>query len=183
MVVSDIELLRRTGHGDGAAFHKLVDRHAGYLFGVACSLLGNSADAEDVIQETFAGAFRAAAKFRQQSSVKTWLLQILVRQVARSRRSTFRVSRNALSLHGGGAVDLPVVAEAERVDHRLDVTQVMQSLSPEHREVLVLREFEHLSYEQIAKTLGVPPGTVESRLYRARQELKQKLKGYHPHEL
>ena len=73
---------------------------------------------------------------------------------------------------------LSVPSPSAAVDRRLDVAEVLQTLSLEHREVLVLREFEQLSYEEMAQTLGVPPGTVESRLYRARQALKEKLKGY-----
>jgi RNA polymerase sigma-70 factor (ECF subfamily) len=66
------------------------------------------------------------------------------------------------------------------VDASIDVDAAMQRLSPEHRQVLVLREFEQMSYDEIAEVLGVPRGTVESRLHRARSEMKEKLKAYLP---
>ena len=179
MPESDNELLHRVRQGDTEAFHGLVERYAQYLYRVAYSLVGNAADAEDVLQETFAGAFKSAAGFRQQASVKTWLVRILIRQAARFRRSA---GHRPLSMHGAAgeaeAGRLSVPSPSAAVDRRLDVAEVLQTLSLEHREVLVLREFEQLSYEEMAQTLGVPPGTVESRLYRARQALKEKLKGY-----
>ena len=79
---TDSELVRRARHGDEAAFHELVDRYAGVLFGLAFSLVGHAADAEDVVQETFSGAFRGLRAFRGFSSVKTWLIRILISWIA-----------------------------------------------------------------------------------------------------
>ena len=185
----DAALLKRFRSGDAAAFHALIDRHAGRLYGVARSLLGNTADAEDVVQETFAGAFQSAKAFRGEASVKTWLLKILVRQVARARRSRGRW--RFLSLSGGAAAQsaddanpLPgdagpgAESTAADVDTRLDLAVMLRRLSPEHREVIVLRELQGLSYEEIAAALDVPRGTVESRLHRARRELREKFAGY-----
>src|SRR5207302_7695719 len=70
---SDIDLLRQAAAGDGRAFHRLVDRHADRLFRLSVSLVGNSSDAEDVVQETFAGAFKGLRQFEGRASVKTWL--------------------------------------------------------------------------------------------------------------
>ena len=74
--------------------------------------------------------------------------------------------------------NLAVMPEQVQVDHRTDVTAMLKTLSAEHREVIVLRELEGMSYGEIAAALGVPQGTVESRLYRARQELRERFKGY-----
>lgn len=184
--MTDLELLQRFRSGDESAFHQLVDRYAEYLFGVACSLTGNAADAEDVVQETFAGAFRGAGSFREAASIKTWLLRILMRQCARIYRSAWK--RRVIPLHdeqsmnGDGtsradqAVSVP--PQQTQVDHRVDVMEMLQTLSPEHREVIVLRELEGLSYSEMATALGVPQGTVESRLHRARSELREKYRGY-----
>jgi RNA polymerase sigma-70 factor, ECF subfamily len=180
--MTDLELLRRFRSGDEAAFHELVDRHANYLYGVAYSLTGNAADAEDVVQETFAGAFRGAGSFREAASIKTWLLRILMRQAARSFRSSWK--RKVISLHDGPEQameedgNLAVMPEQDQVDHRTDVLAMLRTLSPEHREVIVLRELEGMSYGEIAAAIGVPQGTVESRLYRARQDLRERFKGY-----
>src|SRR5271170_245595 len=86
----DIKLLRRAEDGDSAAFHALVDRHAQRLYRLAASLIGNAADAEDVLQETFIGAFRGLRSFEGRSSVKTWLTRILVMQAAQWNRARRR---------------------------------------------------------------------------------------------
>jgi RNA polymerase sigma-70 factor (ECF subfamily) len=164
----DLDLLRRSANGSTVAFHALVDRHADRLFRLAVSLLGNAADAEDVLQETFAGAYRSARRFEGRSSVKTWLTRILVTQVNVLRRSKRQV----------GPIDEHVPARVGSADTKIDLQAALQQLSEEHREVLLLREFEKLSYEEMAQVLDVPRGTVESRLHRARNELKEKLKSY-----
>jgi RNA polymerase sigma-70 factor (ECF subfamily) len=173
----DIALLHRIGAGDESAVGELIDRHAGRLYGVARTLTGNDADAEDVVQETFAGACESAGSFRGESSVKTWLTKILVRRAAKTRRSGRRWNLNFLSR---SAPPAPAAAKTptDGVDSRLDVTEMLARLSPEHREVIVLRELQGLSYEEIAAALGVPRGTVESRLHRARRELKDRFAGY-----
>ncbi len=79
---------------------------------------------------------------------------------------------------GGGAGQLTVGGPGNAVDSKLDLQQILQTLGPEHREVLILRELQGLSYAEIAELLKVPRGTVESRLHRARNELRQRLNGY-----
>jgi RNA polymerase sigma-70 factor (ECF subfamily) len=171
----DLELLRRSANGSGPAFHDLVDRHADRLFRLAMSLTGQVADAEDVLQETFAGAFKSARTFKGESSVGTWLTRILVRQVALWRRSRANKRTTLLESHAG----VPSSAGHETgIDARVDLQAALKQLSDEHREVLVLREFEQLSYEEIASVLEIPRGTVESRIHRARGELRDKLKAY-----
>jgi RNA polymerase sigma-70 factor (ECF subfamily) len=170
----DLRLLQRAGRGDSAAFHELVDRHASRLFRLAVSLVGNAADAEDILQEAFAGAFRGLRGFESRSSVKTWLTRILVIQAAKSRRSrkpTENIEQAAPAATGDAAAG---------VDARLDLQAALQKMSAEFREVIVLRELEQMSYEEIAATLEIPRGTVESRLHRARAQLREKLKAYLP---
>ena len=144
------------------------------MYGLAYSLLNNAADAEDVVQETFAGAYKALSKFEERSSVKTWLSRILVNQVAMFRRDR---RGNDVRAPQGRALD-DVEALKPSVDERLDLQAVLEQLGDDHREVLVLRELQQLSYEEIADVLGVPRGTVESRLHRARAELRKKLGDY-----
>jgi RNA polymerase sigma-70 factor (ECF subfamily) len=177
----DSELLQRAAVGDSAAFHKLIDRHSGRLFRLATQMVGSSADAEDVLQETFVGAFRGLKGFESRSSVKTWLTRILLTQCARWRRERHRTKAQPIdALEGGAAILAGGADQAQSVSHRLDLHAALGQLSPEHREVLMLREFESLSYDEIAAVLGVPRGTVESRLHRARGELRDKLKVYLP---
>ena len=174
---TDLRLARRAGRGDVAAFHALVDRYASYLFALAVSLVGNAADAEDIVQETLTGAYRGLGAFEERSSVKTWLTRILVRQAARHRQRSMRrgsyvVQSDAALASASGR------ASTSDTDTQIDVAAAVRSLSPEHRDVIVLREFQGMSYDEIAQVLAIPRGTVESRLYRARRRLQQFLRDY-----
>ena len=179
---SDSELVRAAQRSDDAAFHELVDRYAGLLFGLAFSLVGNAADAEDVVQETFLGALRGIRAFRERSSVKTWLSRILVKQAARHHRSRSKratVQLDDLCEASTTVLRAPQAAPSTaELDTRTDVLAALETLSAEHRQVVVLRELQGMSYQEMAEVLGIPRGTVESRLFRARQELKERLKGY-----
>ena len=179
---SDAEILRRAKSGDDAAFGELVERYGNELYGLAFFLTGQASDAEDVVQETLIGAYEGLSGFQARSSLRTWLRQILVRQAARQKRSQrvckmvqpMDLSAASKALLGGMAQNDP--ARASEI--RMDVLEVLQTLSPEHREIVVLREMDGLSYTEIAEVLQIPEGTVESRLFRARQELKTLLKDY-----
>ena len=175
----DSELLDQIRRGDPAAaqaaFRALLGRHARYLYGVAHSLTaGNASDAEDLVQETLIGAL--TGHFRGESSVRTWLVRILVNRAAMLRRSRWR--RPEVPEERSDRPASPASAGTSPVDAKLDLTTMLAALTPEHRQVIVLRELEGLSYEQIAAALHVPRGTVESRLYRAREELRKRFKGY-----
>jgi len=175
---TDLELAGRARKGDRSAFHELLDRHAAFLFSLAVSRVGNAADAEDVVQETLFGAFRGLRAFEGRSSVKTWLVGILIRQTAMHRRHVMRRRVEPLE-SGAEAQSSPRASSPAAVaDARLDVTAAIQGLSPDHRDVVVLRELHGLSYEEMAQALGLPRGTVESRLFRARRELQERLKAY-----
>ncbi len=170
--VDDIGLLRRVAAGDSKAFKELVDRHAPRLYRLAVSLVSNAADGGDVLQETMVGAFEGTKGFQGRSSVKTWLTRILILQAAKWRRSRKRTEPLPLAMPTGGSDN------AAKAASRMDIAAALQLLSPEHREVLALREFEQMSYEEMAEALDVPRGTIESRLHRARSELREKLKSY-----
>jgi RNA polymerase sigma-70 factor (ECF subfamily) len=191
----DLELVRAAACGDHGAFHTLVDRHAQNLFRLALSLTPSRADAEDLCQETFAGAFAGLNRFKGQSSVRTWLTSILMRQAAKAWHRS-RHTRKAVSLQGAeegtgweavagiaggsnlGGSGPTIPSEQAAVDRKIDLEGVLGRLDPPHREILLLREMQQMSYEEIATSLGVPRGTVESRLHRARAELKRHLKDY-----
>jgi RNA polymerase sigma-70 factor (ECF subfamily) len=177
-------LVKAAVGGDGSAFHELVDRHGPHLFRLASMLSRTAADAEDIVQETFVGAFTGIGKFDGRASVKTWLSRILTRQAARAWHRSRR-SRNAASLDEAGSAPgndagLSVASSATAVDQKLDITAMLKLLSVEHREILVLRELQGFSYGEIAEALSIPQGTVESRLHRARAEMRRKLQGYEP---
>jgi RNA polymerase sigma-70 factor, ECF subfamily len=177
---TDEELVRRAAQGDHGSFRSLVDRHGKRLCALAVSLCGNATDAEDVVQESLAGAYRSLKTFQGRASVSTWLMRIVFRQASRFRkRRPMRMAsldEFAEDDHSGpAAVDSNTPAH---VDRKLDIQALLRHLSVDHREVIVLRELQGLSYEEIATVLEVPRGTVESRLSRARTELKEVLKDY-----
>jgi RNA polymerase sigma-70 factor (ECF subfamily) len=174
-VQDDAELLRRAAQGDVEAQHALIDRHGRYLFGIAHALSNNPHDAEDLVQETFMGAFRT--RFRGESSLRTWLVKILMRRAGMLRRTRQRKGP-MLSLDAAATEPPADSVPGASADARMDLTHMLAALSPEHRQVILLREIEGLSYEQIAEAIGVPRGTVESRLHRAREELRRRFKGY-----
>jgi RNA polymerase sigma-70 factor (ECF subfamily) len=174
---TDLELMQKAQKGHADAFHRLVDRHAGPLFRLATTLVKTHDDAEDVVQETFAAAFRALKSFQQRSSVKTWLFAICYRQAALLRRK----NKNPIRMLGE---DESVTADpatmggkghAASVETRLDVQAALAKLPDDQRAILMLREFDGLSYEEIATVLELPRGTVESRIFRARQALRELL--------
>ena len=180
-VHDDADLMRRAAGGDQAAFRALVDRHGRYLTGVAFSLCGNATDAEDLVQETLVAALTST--FRGESKVRTWLVQILVRRAALLRRSRKRQHGETLAnavgaTAGDDARPRGGASATSATDAKLDLAKMLEALTPEHRQIIVLRELEGLSYDEMAEALGVPRGTVESRLHRARAVLKEKFKGY-----
>jgi len=175
---TDVELVQAARAGDPAAFHALVDRYAHSLFALAVSLSDNTADAEDLVQETFTGAFRGLGGFQGRASVKTWLSRILVRQAARHLRYARRRKATFIPLEATSESSLGVASSHPGADTRMDVMAAIRSLSPEHQGVIVLRELEGLSYDEMAEVLQIPRGTVESRLFRARRALQEQLKEY-----
>ena len=181
----EMELVKLAAAGDRGAFHVIVDRHAQDLFRIARSLARCNADAEDVVQDALLAAYRGIGKFDGRSSLKTWLGKIVVKRSISAWRKNKRhkaavslepmhesVQHNGRRGHGGES--------ATAVDQRLDLATVLPSLPEEYREVFVLREMQGMSYAEIAQALGIPPGTVDSRLHRARAELCRRLKGYGP---
>jgi RNA polymerase sigma-70 factor, ECF subfamily len=168
----DAELLARTARGDEQAFRALVDRHARYLYGIAHSMSGNAADAEDLVQETLIAALNST--FRGESAVRTWLVGILVRRAGMLRRTKARHPTSPMEIEPPGSKPAATAGS----DVRMDLTVMLEQLSPEHRQVIILRELEGLTYDEMAEAIGVPRGTIESRLHRAREELRRRFKGY-----
>lgn len=178
---TDKALVRRAWAGEEEAFALLVDRHARRLYGLAWSLLGRAADAEDAVQETLLATLEGLGRFRGEAAVGTWMTRILVNTAARIRRTRSRRPTQALDEGGSAGTYVPTApAPAGAADARMDVSAVLEQLSDAHRTVVVLRELQGMSYDEIASALEIPRGTVESRLFRARQHLKILLKDYLP---
>jgi len=181
----DSDLVRRSKTGDVNAFGELVERYQSLVVGFCYRLLGNREDAEDIAQETFMRAFRAIRRFQPRAKFSTWLLTIaknlslnLLRDERRRRRdvhvaTVFEEEMQAVELvpsHNPGP------DEALRQDERAErVRKALFELSDVHRSIILLRDFEGMTYEEIAKVMRCRKGTVKSRLSRARDHLKEVL--------
>lgn len=175
----DWELIARVGAQDRAAFSELVERHHRRLLRVCERLLGDPEDARDAVQEVFLKVLRKAAGFRPQALVSTWLYRIAVNHCLNQLRRRRLVRMISLSPAGGGdeaGIDPP----EERPDAQRELAarqrwratrRAIAALPPGQRAVLVLARFEGLSYREIADTLGITLGAVESRLVRAMRAL------------
>ncbi|HVE14943.1 MAG TPA: sigma-70 family RNA polymerase sigma factor [Elusimicrobiota bacterium] len=173
---------------------ELLKGHAATVYNLALRLTGNAADAEDLAQEALLKALKALPSFRGEAQASTWLYRITVNawknRVRAEKRRAFWKSVPLASLLMGGrdgeedgagdlkAADAPLDAGLEQEETSKAVQGALLELEEESRAVVVLREIEGLSYEQIAQTLGLPEGTVKSRLSRAREALKAKLKAF-----
>ncbi|SMP66052.1 RNA polymerase sigma-70 factor, ECF subfamily [Neorhodopirellula lusitana] len=169
-------LIRLALEGDQPAFELLVVEHQDRLFGAMTHVCGNSHDAEEVTQEAFIRAFLKLDSFQQNSQFFTWLYRIAFNiALSRKRRKRAKVSldqqRDELGsdvVDQGDSVDAAMI----RDDHVSLVQTAMSQLSEQHRAILILREMEEASYEEIAEILELSIGTVRSRLNRARKQLR-----------
>jgi RNA polymerase sigma-70 factor, ECF subfamily len=174
---SDEELVEACLAGEASAFDVLVARWEDRIRGAAFRFLGSDDEARDVAQEAFLKAYRALPGFKREARFSSWLYQIAVnlcRDRLRRRRGRPTVSLEALEQTG------PVLASREpgahelvqRLDLRRAVRRAIGGLSEEQREVLVLKEYQGLTFLEIAQALDVPLSTVKTRLYRGLGQLR-----------
>lgn len=166
--------------GDGTAFDLLVQRWDRKIQGAAFRVLGSDDEARDVSQEAFLKAFRGLRSFRREARFSSWLYQIamnLCRDRLRRRRGREHVSLDEVVENGEPALrQRPVALEAlHSQDVARAVAAAIDSLSEEQREVVVLKEYQGLTFPEIADVLGVPLSTVKTRLYRALGQLRLQL--------
>jgi len=172
----------RLRQGDPRAFEELVIAYQHRVFGVALRMLGSRAEAEEAAQEVFLRAHRAIADFRGDAKLSTWLYAIASRlcmnRLASGERRLLREGEETLARIPSGH---PSPAdELERSERDAALHRAIAELSDERRMVVVLRDLEGLSYEEIASALDLELGTVRSRLHRARMDLKEKLERFLP---
>ena len=180
--LTDDELIERSRAGASEAFGELVERHQQRLFAGLLKMLGSTEQARDAVQEAFILAYQKLDTFQGHAAFSTWVFRIAVNAALTEKR---RKKRGATSLDQNP--DCP----AEPVDYRSGsdptepteqretqhlVQAALQALPEEFRTVLVLKEIEGFRYEEIAAMIGIPLGTVRSRIHRARNELRQKLR-------
>jgi RNA polymerase sigma-70 factor (ECF subfamily) len=180
-VKSDAQLLDEALAGDSAAFGQLVTKYQDRLYNTLVHVVGSTDAAHDAVQEAFTQAFVKLATFERSSAFYTWLYRIAFNQVAsqRRRRRPTRSIDQAREEFAHEPVDRGVGPSEplERQERAEQVRRAMDALGEEHRAILILREMDDCSYEQIAAILELPIGTIRSRLHRARMQLRDALKG------
>jgi RNA polymerase sigma-70 factor (ECF subfamily) len=180
----DIEYVVLCQKGDVEAFAVLVERHQKKMLNIAYRMTGNYDDACDVVQEAFLSAYRSIKKFRQESRFSTWLYRIVVNHTKNRLKQVKTLSHNQESFSDPAEIEnerhlcqapsseAPPLEQLEKREREVKVQECIGSLDDEHREVLVLRDIQGFSYDEIRDILNIPDGTVKSRLFRARTALK-----------
>ena len=186
-VETDAQLVQRAQTGDRDAFRQLVERYQAKIAGLALGMLRNRDDALDIVQEAFTKAYQGLDRFQGNASFYTWVYRIAMNlcidQQRRDRRMTpvpldtpDRPEESVLPPEDGPTPNSPF-DHASDVQLRGRLRDAIAELTPEHRAVILLREVEGLSYEEISEALDVPKGTVMSRLHYARRQLQARLGG------
>lgn len=167
---SDAELLRAFVTGDRDSLEVLLRRHQARVYGLAYRMLGNRADALDASQEVFIHCFRKAGSFKYQAAFTTWLYRLTVNACHDLARRRARAPQPVEEVHASNPSSL------DHADDRLVVEEALGTLSEEQRAAVVLRDLHGLAYDEIAQVLGIPAGTVKSRIARGRLALGALLK-------
>jgi RNA polymerase sigma-70 factor (ECF subfamily) len=185
----DGKLVKAFQAGDSHVFDQLVRRHQDKVFNVCFWILGDYQEAHDAAQDTFIKAYKGLTQFRAESAFFTWLFRIAVNTCKnrlasaeyRSRKKMVTLdkpmdsdgAKRPLDIVNGSASPVQQLEQKERMAL---IRTAIETLSPEQKEVVVLRDIQGLSYEEIARITRLNLGTVKSRLARARMELRDKLK-------
>tara|TARA_B100001989_G_C24337355_1_gene363212 strand:- start:77 stop:667 length:591 start_codon:yes stop_codon:yes gene_type:complete len=181
---TDQQLVQRAQGGDLRAFDLLVLKYQGRIAALVSRYVSDAGELEDVTQEAFIKAYRALGKFRGDSAFYTWLYRIAVNAaknhlVAKGRRPGANATiEDAEGLDEGGLLSESASPEALAMGGELAevVESALNGLPDELKAALMLREFDGLSYDDIADVLGCPVGTVRSRIFRAREAIDQRVK-------
>ncbi len=186
----DRDLVALAQAGDRTAFNRLVLAHQNRILTLCVRLLGDRHDGEDAAQEAFVKAYRGLKRFKGEAMFSTWLYRIAVNACRNRRRSwssRLRSRSSSLDAPSGPDTDGPprelgdtrMTPDKDLRRHRIaaQVKAALQQLSPIHRELIVLRDMQGKSYEEIACIVGVSLGTVKSRLARARDAMRERLEG------
>lgn len=174
---ADEALVERCRRGELGAFEEMYNQHAGRLYALAHRMLGNAADAEDAVQDTFLLAHRRLDSFRGEAALGTWLYRMAVnRCLDRLRSRTGREAQATDSLDEPERSWQPA-ARPDRPLERMDLKRAIARLPEGSRSVFVLHDVEGLEHREIGKLLGISEGTSKSQLHKARLRLREMLKG------
>lgn len=172
---TDEELVRRAQAGDETAFSELMTRHRAVVYRTAWRLTGDHAEADDLSQEAFVKAYRALASFRGESKFRTWVMRIVMNLAFTARQAR----RPSVSIEDAGP--LPVAgAPADRVLLGRQVREAVEALPPRQRQVLLLKVYEGLKFQEIADLAGISVGTAKATFFHAVRSLRLKLDGAAP---
>ena len=184
----DIELVARTQAGDARAFDELVVKYTPRLYGLVYNMTSNHEDANDLLQDVFAKAFRSISGFRGKSSFYTWIHSIAVNMTInflKKRGRRFQMSLDDVDLNiqnDKEFIELTAssspVREADLGELQQKLNEAMLKLSPEHRAVVTMFDIQGMPHAEISKILGVSEGTVRSRLFYAHRQLQAYLEEF-----
>ncbi|MCB9492610.1 MAG: sigma-70 family RNA polymerase sigma factor [Dehalococcoidia bacterium] len=188
---TDLNLVKRSRNGDRDAFRILVERHQRRVFGLCFGMVRNKDDAMDLVQETFVKVFKNLDSFEGQSSFYTWTYRIatnvcidFLRRANRYRTVDYddAIQRDEDAEDAGSILPSRLGLDPARVYGRKEllekIEEALQKLSPAHRQAILLREVEGLSYQEMADVLEISIGTVMSRLHHARKNMQRLLADY-----
>lgn len=188
MSIAERLLIARLKERDEGAFREVVERNGDKVFSLVYRMIGNRAEAEELAQEVFITVFKTVHTFREEAKFSTWLLRIAANHCKNrikylARRHTDgegldQLPEERMADHGRspvqGHIDAPdVLLEAAELEKMMQVA--IAKLDEDHRLLVVLRDVEELSYEEIGEVTGLPEGTIKSRLHRARMAIKGEL--------
>ncbi len=167
-MASDRDLIADVAKGNEEAFRQLYDRFADRVFRYACTILHEGHLAEEVAQETMIAVWKGAEKYAGRSKVSTWILGI-------ARNQAYSLIRKETRTETVPDLSLVEPDPAPGIHRQEQVSKALQGLSKDHREVVFLTFYEGLSYGEISSMLGIPTGTVKSRMFHAKQQLGEAL--------
>ena len=179
--IGDAECVKRVQRGDTESFEILVRRHQKTTFNLVYRFLGDYDEATETAQEVFLSAYKSIQHFRGGANFSTWLYRIAFNHASTRRKNLNSKLQREVALDGamllvdGGA---DPAADAERKETQQRVQQALNNLDGDDAQIILLRDLQDVPYEDIARTLDVPVGTVKSRLHRARQALRASLAPY-----
>ena len=181
----DVRLMRLIAGGDTTAFEQLIERHQTLVAGTVARMLGSNSDVEDIAQQVFIRVWRSAGRYVARAKFTTWLLKITRNLVFNEMRRAKRHPHLPVQIEPG-AEEMPLKDEAMatpdanllQAELQAEIEKAIMLLPDTQRMALVLRRYEEFSYEEIANVLDLSVPAVKSLLFRARTELRERLKDY-----
>jgi RNA polymerase sigma-70 factor (ECF subfamily) len=186
LTASDDELIRQALAGNERACTDLVERYRGALFHIIVKMVRRPEEAEDLVQEAFIKAFGALKSYRFEYRFSTWLYKIAancaIDYLRKRKIDAMSLDRPVETSDGEVSVELAdwtynPEETLYKQRQRISIAEAIDALPEKYKEVIVMRHSEDMAYDEIAKQLGVPVGTVKARIFRARELLKKELKG------